>query len=101
MSNRPMTSMANQHWTIQSALCNRHSAFDDALIPNLFRRRPEVPCGYRAGRAGACAAQEERRDVEGAVSIPWREDALVSCERRQGLLPLFRMRAWRRRDQVR
>ena len=50
--------------------------------------------------ATSCRSSEVRRDVEGALSVSRREDAVVPRQPREGLLPLLRLRRRRRRDQV-
>ena len=71
------------------------------LCSRQLRRRPEVARRHRADRPGARPAAQGGRDVEGAVPVSRREDTVVQRERRQGVLPLLRLRRRRRRDQVR
>ena len=71
-----------------------------ALFPADLHRRPEVAGRHRAGGPGVRAAAEGGRDVEGTVSVPRREDAVVPRQPREGVLPLLRLRRRRRRLQV-
>ena len=71
-----------------------------SLFPQTVHRRPPPAGEHRAGRAGLRAAQEGGHDLQGALSVSLREDAVVSRQPREGLLPLLRMRRGRRRLQV-
>ena len=71
-----------------------------AALPPAVHRRPEAPRRHRRGDSGLRLAQEDRRHLQGALSVPRREDAVVPRQPRQGVLPLLRLRRRRRRLQV-
>ena len=72
----------------------------DCFSP-VLPRRPATPGRHRPGRAGVRVAAAGRQQLQGAVPVPQREDAVVQRQPRAGLLPLLRLRRRRQRLQVR
>ena len=73
---------------------------DSGSLPAAVHRRPEAARRHRRRHSGLRVAEEDGRHLQGSLPVSRREDAVVPCQPRQGLLPLLRLRRRRRRLQV-
>ncbi len=89
----------SRRWRRDGGGVERLIACNGSLSPAVHRR-PETPRRHRRGDSGLRVAEEDRRDLQGTVSVSRGEDAVVSRQPGQGVLPLLRVRRRRRRVQV-